>query len=161
MHWQQLPECMQAPAIVSSLLMDISSDTRSQDLFQKDFRLFSSTPAWFLACAQTASYVANLPASLNAERVRQTAMAALLLATAAGQRRPEFSGILRAAVGLQAQCLACRSFGAGVESLGGSPATGQPQLPQRMHNLSGTMINATLAAQEAMGQLLLKQHKVG
>jgi hypothetical protein len=120
------------------------------------------TPTCFLACAQTALYVAGLPASLNAERVRQTAMAALLLATAAGQRRPEFSGILRAAVGLQAQCLACRSFGAGVgSSLGGGSATGQPQLPQRMHNLSGTMINATLAAQEAMGQLLLKQHKVG
>lgn len=88
-------------------------------------------------------------------------MAALLLVTAASQRGTNFGAILRAALGLQAQCLASRSCKVGSSSVEGAPANGQPQRSNVMRNLTGTMINTASVAQEAACQLLLKQHKVG
>ena len=121
----------------------------------------SSTAAAYLPeCMQAASYVAGLPASLTSERVSQTAMAAVLLTVAAGQRGADFSAILRAGAGLQAQCLALRSCEVGSGPGEGAPANKQPQLARRMRSLSGAMIHAAMAAQEAACHLLLKQHKV-
>ena len=96
---------------------------------------------------QAATYVCRQPEARSAERLTEVNLGAVLLEKAAFQRRAEAGAVLRAAVEIQALCLASQPGGGTAEAL---PA-------DRLHSLSLSMVRASATAQEAARQLLLEQ----
>ena len=106
-------------------------------------------PACMHACLQAATCCCRLPEARSAEQINELGMATILLKEAATNQRAEAGAMLRAAVALQALCLASRPGGGG----GGGETSAADKLP----SLSLSMLRASATAREAAQQLLLEQ----
>ena len=100
------------------------------------------------ACMQAATCCCRLPEARSDEQINELGMVTILLKVAVTHQRAEAGAVLRAAVALQALCLASRPGGCG----------GGETLPaDKLHSLSLSMLRASATAQEAAQQLLLEQ----
>jgi hypothetical protein len=102
---------------------------------------------------QAATYVCRLPGARSTERLNELNLVAVLLKKAAFQRRAEAGAVLRAAVALQALCLASRPAAAAGSGGGGAKTSPADSLL----SLSLPMLRASAAAQEAAQQLLVER----
>lgn len=96
---------------------------------------------------QAATWCCRLPEARSTERINELGVVTILLREAATHQRAEAGAGLRAAVALQALCLASRP---------GSGSSGEESAAEKQHSLSLSMLRASAAAQEAARQLLVE-----